>query len=429
MKKSCRIIAFFLSCLSSIGCYAGVTIEECVEKAISNYPLVRKYGLMEATKEIELSDINKGWLPRVGIYAQATAQNVVPSFPETLTGVLNQMGQDVRGLGKMQYKLGVDVSQTIWDGGVSKAKRELIRSQDAISRASLDVELYSVRERVENIYFAVLLTEEQIAQCRVTQKVLENNLDKLRSMLRNGVAMQSDIDMVEAQSLELNQKIVQAQSALKGYKRVLELFIGESLGGKEFERPTGEVPSDLKSNRAELKLFDKRIAANQATEWLSKTSMLPKIGLFAQAYYGYPGFDYFQSMMNRNLSFNILAGVKISWDLHSLYTKKNISKRASVNIEDVIADKELFLFNSNIQTTSQLETIEGLKDIMREDGRIINLRSNVRKAAESQLNNGVIDATALLTKISDENLAELTAKFHEIQLIQEIYKLKYILDQ
>lgn len=429
MKKSCKIIAVILSCFSSIGSYAGVTIEECVEKAMSNYPLVRKYGLLEATRDIELSDINKEWLPRVGIYAQATAQNLVPSFPETLTGVLNQMGQDVRGLGKMQYKLGADVSQTIWDGGVSKAKRELIRSQDAISHASLDVELYSLRERVENIYFAVLLTEEQVAQCRVTQKVLENNLDKLRSMLRNGVAMQSDIDMVEAQSLELNQKIVQAQSALKGYKRVLELFIGESLGEKEFERPAGDIPVDLKSNRAELKLFDNRIAANQAAEWLSKTSMLPKIGLFAQAYYGYPGFDYFQSMMNKNLSFNILAGVKISWDLHSLYTKKNISKRASVNIEDVIADKELFLFNSNIQTTSQLETIEGLKDIMREDGRIINLRSNVRKAAESQLNNGVIDATALLTKISDENLAELAAKFHEIQLIQEIYKLKYILDR
>lgn len=429
MKKTCKIIAVILSCFSSIVCYAGVTIEECVEKAMSNYPLVRKCGLLEATRDIELSDINKGWLPRVGIYAQATAQNVVPSFPETLTGVLNQMGQYVRGLGKMQYKLGADVSQTIWDGGVSKAKRELIRSQDAISRASLDVELYSVRERVENIYFAVLLTEEQVAQCRVTQKVLENNLDKLRSMLRNGVAMQSDIDMVEAQCLELNQKIMQAQSSLKGYKRVLELFMGESLGGKEFERPAGDIPVDLKSNRAEFKLFDKRIAANQATERLSKTSMMPKIGLFAQAYYGYPGFDYFQSMMNRNLSFNILAGVKISWDLHSLYTKKNISKRASVNIEDVIADKELFLFNSNIQTTSQLETIEGLKDIMREDGRIINLRSNVRKAAESQLNNGVIDATALLTKISDENLAELAAKFHEIQLIQEIYKLKYILDR
>lgn len=429
MKKSCRIIAVLLSGLSSIGMYAGITIEECVEKSMSNYPLVRKYGLMEATKDIELSDINKGWLPRVGIYAQATAQNVVPSFPETLTGVLNQMGQDVRGLGKMQYKLGVDISQTIWDGGVSKAKRELIRSQDAISRASLDVELYSLRERVENIYFAVLLTEEQIAQCRVTQNVLENNLDKLRSMLRNGVAMQSDIDMVEAQCLELNQKIMQAQSSLKGYKRVIELFIGESLGGKEFERPAGDIPVDMKSNRVELKLFDNRIAANQATERLSKTSMMPKIGLFAQAYYGYPGFDYFQSMMNRNLSFNILAGVKISWDLHSLYTKKNISKRTSVNIEDVIADKELFLFNSNIQTISQLETIEGLKDMMREDGRIINLRSNVRKAAESQLNNGVIDATALLTKISDENLAELTAKFHEIQLIQEIYKLKYILNR
>ncbi|MDE6769872.1 MAG: TolC family protein, partial [Muribaculaceae bacterium] len=159
------------------------------------------------------------------------------------------------------------------------------------------------------------------------------------------------------------------------------------------------------------------------------TSLMPRIGFFAQAYYGYPGFDYFKSMINRDLSFNILAGVKVSWNIDSFYTKKNSTRRTLVNAETISADREIFLFNTDMQTASQRVAIEGIRKVMKDDAKIIELRGNVRKAAESQLENGVIDATTLLTKISDENIARLTAQLHKIQLLQEIYKLKYILNR
>ncbi|MDE6341984.1 MAG: TolC family protein, partial [Muribaculaceae bacterium] len=205
---------------------AEVTIEQCVEKAMANYPAIKKYNLMAAANEIELSDINKSWLPRIGVYGQATAQNVVPAFPEVLSDVVHNMGQEMRGIGKIQYKLGVDVSQTIWDGGVSKANREMSRAKEAVERAALDVELYQIRQRVENLYFAILLTEEQISQSRVTYKLLCDNLEKLHSLFRNGTAMQSDIDMMEAQALTVNQNMIQARSASESYRRALELFMG-----------------------------------------------------------------------------------------------------------------------------------------------------------------------------------------------------------
>ncbi|MDE6402673.1 MAG: TolC family protein, partial [Muribaculaceae bacterium] len=151
---------------------ADVTIEQCVEKATANYPIIKKYNLLAAANEIELSDINKGWLPRVGVYGQFIAQNVVPSFPEALSGILQNMGQEMRGMGKIQYKVGADLSQTIWDGGVSKASREVSHTREAVQRAGLDVELYQVRQRVENLYFAMLLTQEQIDQSRITYRLL-----------------------------------------------------------------------------------------------------------------------------------------------------------------------------------------------------------------------------------------------------------------
>ena len=156
---------------------------------------------------------------------------------------------------------------------------------------------------------------------------------------------------------------------------------------------------------------------------------MPKIGLFAQAYYGYPGFDYFKSMMNRDLSFNILAGVKASWNIDSFYTKKNRLNKIDLDLSNIEIEREIFLFNSNLQTEKDLEAIEGLKKVMEDDEEIIELRQNVRKAAESQLRNGIIDATALLSKITDENIARLTAKLHEIQYIQQIYNLKNTLNQ
>lgn len=423
------ITVFILSLFSSASLHAGVTLEECVGKAQANYPLIRKYALLEATRDIDLSDINKGWLPRIGISGQMTVQNDVPSFPKSLSGVLEQMGQSVKGLGKMQYKAGVDLSQTIWDGGASRHRRELVRAQEAVEKDALDVELYAVRQRVENIYFAILLTEEQIAQNRITYNTLMSNLEKLRSMLLNGVAMQSDLDMVEAQALTVSQGIAQASSAAGGYRKVLELFTGESIGDGELVRPETEIPEDRESGRPELSLFGSRLSANNAADRLADSALMPKIGFFAQAYYGYPGFNYFESMINRDLSFNILAGIKVSWNIDSFYTRRDRSRKTSVTAENIMADRETFLFNSDMLTASQLKAIEGLRTVMKDDDRIISLRANVRKAAESQLENGIIDATALLAKISDENIARLTAKMHEIQLLQEIYKLKYTLNR
>lgn len=424
-----KIILALLCLLPSFCISAEVTIEQCVQKALSNYPAIKKYNLIAASNKIELSDINKSWLPQIGVYGQLTGQNIVPSFPEALSDVLQNMGQNIKGMGKIQYKAGVDVAQTIWDGGASKARRELSRTQEAVQRATLDVELYQVRQQVENLYFAILLTDEQIARSRITYEILCNNLDKLRAMFRNGVAMQSDIDMIEAQALTLNQNIVKARSASAGYRKALELFIGDSLENETLAMPAAEIPTDTESNRPELKLFESKLDNIKAGNYLSDTSMMPRIGLFAQAYYGYPGYNYFQSMINRDMSFNIIAGVKVAWNIDSFYTKKNTTKKTALKAAGIAADREAFLFNSRISSASQTESIRGIREIMKDDSRIVALRSNVRKAAESRLENGVIDITTLLSVIGDENAAMLTSKYHEILLLQEIFKLKYTLDR
>ena len=378
---------------------AQVTLEECVKLAQDNYPLIRKYDLLNQTKAVNLSDINKSWLPQINVYGLGTVQNETPTFPESLVGLVSQTGMSISGLNEWQYKIGADINQNIWDGGVSKTERKIEQAEDTERRTALDVRLYAIRERVENLYFGILLIEEQAKQTRNMQTLLQSNLDKLRTMFENGTAMQSDVDMVEAQCLSTSQQLIQAESTAKSYRKVLEIFTGESLAGQELVKPDASIPQDLLPARPELRHFEAQLQTNEARNASITASTMPQIGLFAQAYYGYPGFDYFESMMNRDLSFNMLAGVKVSWNIGAFYTKKNNRRKLRLSSDNIAVERD------------------------------VELRANVRKAAESQLDNGVIDATALLAKLTDEKQARLTASYHEIQLLQSIYQLKYTLNK
>lgn len=425
-KLIITIIALF-ALPQAIG--AQITLDYCMDKAETNYPLVKRYALVEKTTDLQLSDINKGWLPKIGVYGQATVQNVVPGFPETLKNAVAQMGQDMKGLSRLQYKAGIDVNQTIWDGETSKSQREIERASEAVANASLDVQMYAVKERVMNLFFGILLMDQQIAQTENTVTLLKADRRMLESMLSNGVAMQSDVDMVEAQELTLMQQLKNARSAVSGYRDMLAIYIGESLYGKSLVTPEAIMPPQLEPARPELSLFDAQQRLNAARNSAVTSTLMPRVGFFAQAYYGYPGLNYFESMVNRDLSFNVVAGVKLSWNIDSYYTRKNARRRLTVSDEEINADRDVFLFNNRLQSRAQTSEIDGLRSVTVDDEKIVRLRSRVREAAESQLKNGEIDATALLSKITDENQARLTASYHEIQLIQSIYKLKNTLNR
>lgn len=408
---------------------ADVTLDECINAAHDNYPLVKKYELLSATEDIALSDINKGWLPKVGVYAQTTVQNVVPSFPTALSNVMTQMGGDVRGLGKLQYKVGIDLNQTIWDGGASRAQREVTRCQTDVDRTSLDVEMYGIRQRVESLYFGILLLQSQIDQTVSSVGVYEANLKRLRSMFANGTAMQSDVDLVEAQLLSITQQLTSARAAVKSYRDMLSIFTGMNLADENLIIPNAEMPQDMTVRRPELSLFNARQALNASRRSSIDATLMPRIGFFAQTYYGYPGIDYFKAMMSRDLSFNVLAGVKVSWNIDSFYTKKNSLTKLDTSDAEINTQRETFMFNNSMQSASEIESIKGIEAVMKDDARIVELRRNVRMAAESQLRNGIIDATALTTKINDETQAALNASLHTIQRLQAIYNLKNTLNR
>ncbi|MDE5786634.1 MAG: TolC family protein, partial [Duncaniella sp.] len=225
-----RLIFILLAAAAAFSARAGISLDECMARAEENYPAIARYDIASRSASVALSDINRGWLPRVEIYAQSTLQNDIPSWPDALSDMLAAMNQNFRGLSRFQYKAGVDVAQTVWDGGASRAGRRVERASELVKKASADVEMYAVKERVQNLFFGILLMERQIDQTRRSLALLESNHSRLEAMVNNGTAMKSDAAMIEAQILATLQTLSEADAALCSYRQMLSIFTGMEIG-------------------------------------------------------------------------------------------------------------------------------------------------------------------------------------------------------
>lgn len=415
-----------------------LTIEECRALAGKNYPEIKQYDLISRSRQYTISNAGKSYLPQVTLFGQATWQNEVPSFPSALGNMLAQSGMSMSGMDKTQYKVALEVNQNIWDGGKSSADKKLAQTESIEQQNSADSDLYGVEGRVDDLYFGILLLDKRISQTNLTVQLLKSNLDKMRSMLKNGVATQSDADAVEAQLLTVNQQVNQLKSARDSYAVMLEIFIGKEIKGKRLVLPEVTDNEDsiginllisLAPQRPEQKIFEAKSNSLAAKEELVKSSTRPKFGLFAQGFYGYPGFDYFQSMVNKNPGWNAIAGVKMVWNFGAYYTRKNDLNKIRTAQQQVNVQNDVFLFNTKLQATQENGEITRLKKALSDDDKIVSLRTSVRKAAESKLKNGIIDTNDLLGKITDESDAVTARSAREIELVKAVYQLKHLVNR
>ena len=404
------------------------TLEECQQLACDHYPEIRQYDLIRQSEQYDLSNAARSWLPQVSFSAQATWQNRVPEFPSALSGMLDQAGVSLRGLDKDQYKVALEVNQTIWDGGQSQADRRVIGATADEHRQAAEVDLYAVKGRVNDLYFGILLLEERLEQTDLTIALLQSNLDKVRSLVTNGVAMQTDADAVEAELLSVQQQRVQIEASQESYRRMLELFIGQRLA-ERLERPELVETVSGESARPELAWIDAQQERLAAQESSVKSATRPRFGVFAQGYYGYPGLDYFAGMVSTDWTWNALIGVKMSWNFGAYYTKKNRLSNLRVAKQQLDIQRDVFLFNTDLQVAEEQGNISRLRRALADDDRIVALRRSVREAAESKLRNGVIDTNDLLRKITDEASARSARSLREVELLKAIYELKYTINR
>lgn len=404
---------------------AAQTIEECQQAAERNYPLIAQYDLIQKTTDLTIANIQKGWLPQITASAQATYQSDVTAWPDAMKNMMQQMGLNMQGLKKDQYRIGIDVQQTVFDGFAIKTQKAVAREQGKVQAAQNEVNIYNVRQRVNEMYFSLLLLDKQIQLNRNLQQQLSGNEQKLASMVKNGTAAESDLQNVKAERLNVEQKLVSLASQQRMLQMMLSTFCGMEV--KEVQKPSLSAAASQHAGnlRPELKALDAQLGLINAQEKALNASLMPKIGVFAQGFYGYPGYNLFEDMMNHRWSLNGIVGARITWNIGALYTRKHDKAKMNVQRSMFNVQRETFLFNNNLEQIQQNEDISRYRQLMANDEEIVALRSEVRKAAESKLTHGIIDVNDLVREINAENAARVQQSIHEIEMLKEIYDNKF----
>lgn len=405
---------------------AQLTLETCRLKARENYPLVKQFGLIEQTGQYNINNARKGYLPQISVSAKASYQSDVTQIPESLEKMLSQMaGREVAfaKLSRDQYQAVIEANQLIWDGGVISAQNKITQTGAEIDRQKLEVELFTLNERINQLFFGVLLLEEQLKQTELLKYELQTNYNKLKAGIQNGVANQTDLDVLKVEQLNVLQRETELKSTHVAYITMLSAFTGMEIDeNTSLEKPQFDfsVLNKTSNKRPELELFDAQYTLFENQKLLLNAANRPRIGAFIQGGYGQPGLNMFAD----GFSPFYIGGIRLSWALNGFYSQKNNVAKLELGKNAVDVQRETFLFNTNLKVTQQTSEIEKLKAIMANDEEIIQLRMQIKNAALAKVENGTLSTTDLVRELNAENQARLSKSLHEIQLLMAIYNLK-----
>jgi outer membrane protein TolC len=406
----------------ALSAQAQLTLEQCYELARQNYPAIKQYALVEQSRDFTLQNAAKGWLPQVSVNGRASYQSTVTRLPIDVS----QFGIDYKGLSKDQYDTHVMVNQPIYDGGVITANKNILKAQADVQTAQLDVTMYSIRERVNQLFFSVLLIDEQLAQNQLLQDDLKLGLNTVSAMMKGGIANQTDVDNVKVEQIKARQQDHSLRTARHTYLTMLGSFINLSLDANtQLEKP---ADSGFKSqgsdptNRPELAMYDSQNRLLDARLKALDASLMPKVGAFLQGGVGNPGLN----MLKNGWDTYYRIGATISWNIGSFYTRKNDQQLIANERQQITANRETFLFNNRLQQQQTKGQIENLRQQVNEDEEIIQLREGIRNKSEKRVQNGIETVNEMLRDINAVGEARQQKAIHEVQLLQEIYELKTI---
>ncbi|KAA8484119.1 outer membrane protein TolC [Arcticibacter tournemirensis] len=393
----------------------SLKIEECYVLARENYPLVRQHLLIEKSNNYTIENIAKGALPQISVSGQASYQSDVTTLPIQLPGM------NVPAMSKDQYRLTGEVSQPLTDLITVKQQKELQEMNRQVQTQNLEVELYKIKDRINQLFFGILLIDEQLVQNNLTKKDIQSGINKVSAALRNGTDFRSSLDKLKAEMLKAQQRDIDLKSSRSAYTAMLGLFINQTLNDStKFDRPE-EITSIANVNRPEVTAYDFQKKTYDLQNQLLNTRSLPKFSLFFQGGLGKPSPV---NMLSNELSGYYLGGLRLNWSLSSFYTLKKEKKINDIAKEAVEVQRETFLFNTKQLLRQQNEEINKIRKLINTDRQIVDLRSSVKTASNAQLENGVITVNDYLREVYAEEQARQSVSLHQIQLLMAQYNYR-----
>lgn len=397
---------------------AQLTLEACYRAARENYPLVRQFDLIERTKDFTVENATKSYFPQLSFSGKASYQSDVTKMPFSIPGV-------EFGLDKDQYQLVLELNQTIWDGGAVRNRKEEARAKSEVQKGQLEVNLYALDDRVNQLFFGMLLIDAQLAQNALLQAQLARNHGQVSACMQQGVANQADLDAVAVEQLNARQTEGELRVNRKAYAEMLGLLTGrKGIDAERLVKPSATVEPLEENRRPELSLYESQRRQLSVQEKGLTARYMPKLGVFAQGAYGDPGLN----MLKGGFEPYYIAGLRLSWNISDLYTRKNDKRLLAASRDDIDVQEAVFRLNNRMEAAQHWRTVEKIDTLMKNDDELIRLRTNIRKSAEAKVANGTLTVTEMLREVTAEDQAKQAKALHEIQRLQALYDIKYTMN-
>lgn len=418
----------------------SITVEDCLIKARENYPLYKNKKLIEEAVKIDLTKTDMSFIPNLKISGKATYQNETPSMNVPFYSI---------EINKDQYQLTAEISQPIFDAGNLWASKDMIRAQGKSEEKQLETQLYNIQQSVMNVYFGILLINEQLAQNDLLLEELNRNLATVENYAKNGVAQKSDLDQINVEILTALKNRDDMVTQRESYYDSLSQFIGEnprnyrvlmpdnieklrevesspvfSTIGKDGYKKNYGALEELLQNRPEISYYEAKAMEIASSKKAAVAKGLPILDVFFQGGYGRPGLNF----LKNGFSPYYTAGIRLNWNLTGLYTIGKEEDKIAVQKMKLATQKNEFLFNSQMSIEQNMRNIKSVQNQLEADTKIIALRKNIVRTSESKMRNGVMSVSDLLTDINKLDTARKEQSYRKIQLIMKIYELKQTLN-
>jgi len=419
-----KILIFLILASSASFAQQKISLGQCQKSAMENYPAFRQKALLIKSNEIKQDNISNNWYPKIDFNAQATYQSEVTkvdvNMPDIIipgTGVKFEIPPiDIPSPYKDQYKFTLDINQTLYDGGIYSAQANVENASLAMSEQAIEVELYQLKEKVNQFFFLSLLMQENSKLIDIMRNNINERIKVVESGIRNGVALQTNLDFLNAELLKLEQKKTELEMnkamALKSLSLLSKIKFNNS---DEFEYPNYNL-NENGISRPELHLFQLQKDLTESTNSIAKSRRLPKVFAFAQTGYGRPGMN----MLSNEFDAFYFVGIKLNWNIWDWNTTNNDLQYSQIQKEIIETKKESFDENISIALEKELNEINKYKSLMETDVKIIELKSKIAKTSAVKLDNGVITPVDYIYDLNEEVQAKINLETRKIQLQQSI---------
>lgn len=424
------LIVIVLTSIHAIA-VAQTSLDKCRQATRRNYPEIRKLDIIRATCDCNLKNASMQWLPQVRIGGQFNWVNNVNNFNDLLANAnpiasyaLQYITNKILHLESehpWQYAAGVSVTQNIWDGGASVLRKSAARAEAESREAEVEVNLQAVEDQLDEVYFSILLLERRLELAENRIGILTDNFRKLQNLHREGYVSDMDVSKMDVEILSAEQMADEIRYGIKVFRISLSLLTGMNMACEKLVVPA-EPATGADFLRPEFRLLESQRKMLSLQEKKLNVELMPKIGLFAEAGYGYPNRNIFLNLTGNKPTFNAQAGIRVIFNLSPLYTRSRDKSTISNRMEMLNIQGDILNFNFNLQNQRLLQEAERLRECLRRDKRILELRTKLRIAAEKRLEEGEIDLTELLKDINEENNAALQSDIHSLTLLKTLHQ-------